>query len=242
MKFIKKCSVIVSVAYLAASILIAVPYYNWQYARDNGFKDWLYPGGFKATAKAFFWPYFCYKYAGRYHDSKYRFSIEFPAGWKVITPRGIKAELKPMRSAQVAAASNSNQDSACFVTVGNIGDMFMKIDKNRLDADGRQRIEKMVKNSLLSSLDIVVSDLQMDKSRFSVNVGEADFTAKGVECSATASGEKDGTNVFIRSRFYLVSNSRYSVGATGIASSKGAAVSSEMRQTMDRFVVSLVID
>src|SRR5712671_440807 len=38
--------------------MLAVPYFNWQYARDYGFARWLLLGQFVPTAKAFVWPYF----------------------------------------------------------------------------------------------------------------------------------------------------------------------------------------
>jgi hypothetical protein len=40
------------------SLFIAVPYYNWQYARGHGFADWLFWGEIVPTGKAFVWPYF----------------------------------------------------------------------------------------------------------------------------------------------------------------------------------------
>ncbi len=40
------------------SVFVAVPYYNWQYAREHGFADWLVWGEIAPTGKAFAWPYF----------------------------------------------------------------------------------------------------------------------------------------------------------------------------------------
>jgi hypothetical protein len=40
------------------SIMLAVPYMNWQYAKDHGFISWLLFGQVVATAKATAWPYF----------------------------------------------------------------------------------------------------------------------------------------------------------------------------------------
>jgi len=40
------------------SVLIMAPYYNWQYARNNGVIDWILFGEILATAKAVVWPYF----------------------------------------------------------------------------------------------------------------------------------------------------------------------------------------
>src|ERR1700693_2000124 len=40
------------------SLMVSIPYYNWQYARQHSFSDWLIWGEFAPTAKAFVWPYF----------------------------------------------------------------------------------------------------------------------------------------------------------------------------------------
>ena len=47
------------------SIVIAAPYYNWQYAREHGLVDWVVWGGIAPTAKAFVWPYFAFKHINR---------------------------------------------------------------------------------------------------------------------------------------------------------------------------------
>jgi len=38
--------------------LIAIPYFNWQYARHYGFARWILLGQIVPTAKALVWPYF----------------------------------------------------------------------------------------------------------------------------------------------------------------------------------------
>ena len=38
--------------------LFAIPYYNWQYAKEHGFLEWLFLGEFVATAKGAAWPFF----------------------------------------------------------------------------------------------------------------------------------------------------------------------------------------
>jgi hypothetical protein len=41
-----------------ATQLYFIPYYNWQYAKENGFTKWLFLGEMVATGKAVIWPYF----------------------------------------------------------------------------------------------------------------------------------------------------------------------------------------
>ncbi len=39
-------------------VSVAAPYYNWQYAQENGFLKWLLLGEIVATGRAAAWPYF----------------------------------------------------------------------------------------------------------------------------------------------------------------------------------------
>jgi hypothetical protein len=43
------------------SWFVAVPWMNWNYARDNGFWKWLLFGEIVATGKGMVWPYYAYK-------------------------------------------------------------------------------------------------------------------------------------------------------------------------------------
>lgn len=52
------CVVIVGGYFI--SVMIFIPYYNWQYARSNGVLDWVLFGEIAATAKALIWPYFAF--------------------------------------------------------------------------------------------------------------------------------------------------------------------------------------
>ncbi|MEQ8786219.1 MAG: hypothetical protein RIC55_07965 [Pirellulaceae bacterium] len=45
-------------------VVLATPYFNWCYARDNGFFNWVFFGEVVATAKAFVWPYYVIAGAG----------------------------------------------------------------------------------------------------------------------------------------------------------------------------------
>lgn len=38
--------------------MVSAPYFNWQYARDNGFVKWICLGEIISTAKSFIWPYY----------------------------------------------------------------------------------------------------------------------------------------------------------------------------------------
>jgi len=43
------------------SVFVAASFYNWQYAREHGFGDWLIWGEVTPTAKGFVWPYFAFQ-------------------------------------------------------------------------------------------------------------------------------------------------------------------------------------
>ncbi len=93
----------VAVGLYMLGTMVAVPYFNWQYARENGFMSWLFLGEFVATAKGLAWPYFIatrFSAVDRkaekennvrllpeappreYVDNQYQFAFQFPADWK----------------------------------------------------------------------------------------------------------------------------------------------------------------
>jgi hypothetical protein len=52
-------SIITVIIYLyIIPMIISVPYYNWTYAKENGFVSWLVFGEIVATSKGFIWPYY----------------------------------------------------------------------------------------------------------------------------------------------------------------------------------------
>jgi len=54
-------SILTSIFYLYfISTIIFVPYYNWTYAKENGFIKWLVFGELIATGKGIVWPYFMF--------------------------------------------------------------------------------------------------------------------------------------------------------------------------------------
>jgi len=52
-----------ALSFYMLSVALAVPYFNWQYAKRHGFASWLMLGEVVATAQALVWPY--YALAGR---------------------------------------------------------------------------------------------------------------------------------------------------------------------------------
>jgi hypothetical protein len=48
----------IAVGLYMLALIVAVPYFNWQYAQEHGFMRWFFFGEFVATAKGFAWPYF----------------------------------------------------------------------------------------------------------------------------------------------------------------------------------------
>lgn len=52
------------------SVSFAVPYFNWRYARDNGFMNWLCFGGVVATAQALVWPLWVFGRGPKWTDEE----------------------------------------------------------------------------------------------------------------------------------------------------------------------------
>lgn len=57
MKLIQNAIVGIIIAYLFSAMMIFTPYFNWMYAKENGFIKWIVFGEVVATAKGFVWPY-----------------------------------------------------------------------------------------------------------------------------------------------------------------------------------------
>lgn len=83
----------------ALSILIFMPYFNWQYAKENAFIKWLILGQIVPTAKSLIWPYYVlYSDPGQpvagdkssnvaeYTDNEYNYAFQFPSTWKMKPP------------------------------------------------------------------------------------------------------------------------------------------------------------
>lgn len=47
-----------------ATVAVAAVYFNWEFARTNGFSRWLFLGEVVSTAKALVWPYFAFRTDG----------------------------------------------------------------------------------------------------------------------------------------------------------------------------------
>jgi hypothetical protein len=61
--------VLTAVCYLyGLSVMFAVPYYNWQYARENGFAKWLLWGEIVPTLKGSAWPYYAFQHQSKADD------------------------------------------------------------------------------------------------------------------------------------------------------------------------------
>jgi hypothetical protein len=100
------------------SLLVFTPYFNWQYAKHNGFINWLFLGEIVATAKSVVWPYYIFiakdtsptnsmpegKIA-EYTDNEYGYAFQFPSDWKMLKnpPRGEAGEVRVVMKSPKAA-------------------------------------------------------------------------------------------------------------------------------------------
>ncbi|MDD3525310.1 MAG: hypothetical protein PHQ41_11520 [Candidatus Cloacimonetes bacterium] len=62
-KAIQKIGLMIWYAYFVITIL-AVPIFNWRYAREHGFVSWICLGEVVATFKAAVWPYYAFTAVG----------------------------------------------------------------------------------------------------------------------------------------------------------------------------------
>lgn len=91
------------------SFSVMAPYYNWQYAKENGFMKWLLFGEIVATAKSVVWPYFVF-ISNKENADEVKTKEKFSDN----TPQSV---LRFLRSTDIAidaieeARSNSNEKS-----------------------------------------------------------------------------------------------------------------------------------
>ena len=62
-KAIQKIGLMIWYAYFVITML-AIPIFNWRYAREHGFVSWLCLGEVVATFKAVVWPYYAFALGG----------------------------------------------------------------------------------------------------------------------------------------------------------------------------------
>lgn len=48
--------------YAFLAFFVFAPYYNWQFAKDNGFVSWIFLGQIVPTMKATVWPYYAFSH------------------------------------------------------------------------------------------------------------------------------------------------------------------------------------
>ncbi len=132
----------VAVGLYMIAAMVAVPYFNWQYAKEHGFVRWLFLGEVVATAKGLAWPYFLAtrfsaveQVAGKedsvrlmaeaapreYVDHQYQFAFQFPADWKIEKnpPPGEAGEFR-------AIVRHPTKPMQVMATVGHLGKTLTK--------------------------------------------------------------------------------------------------------------------
>lgn len=110
--------------YAVSVSLVFVPYYNWQFAKRNGFIKWFIFGEIVPTAKAMVWPYFVFvshsassvQTNGKvtvleYIDNEYGFAFQYPSDWKIATT------LPKDESSQMRIGFNTPGSNAVAVSV-----------------------------------------------------------------------------------------------------------------------------
>jgi hypothetical protein len=165
-------------AYLL-SVTLMTSYYNWQYARDNGFIAWLLLGQIVPTSKALVWPYFVFLRGARgerverdqhravtiaeYTANKYSYVFQFPSDWKVQKPPG--GEAGGIR----VLVQGPSKGSYVMALVGTIDKVITKqqYDKSpNRDATVNALIEWTVENSYKkTSRDIGATSMLVTEKR-----------------------------------------------------------------------------
>lgn len=95
------------------TMIVAVPWFNWNYARENGFMKWLLLGEFVATTKAIVWPYYAYaKFANDddwkedWEKNTEMLAYTITGSWTAIREPEVAKQLPDMISYQKKWVSN----------------------------------------------------------------------------------------------------------------------------------------
>jgi hypothetical protein len=88
---------VITVYFIGASLSFL--YFNWTYARDNGFMKWLLLGQIVPTAKAVVWPYFVFA-APHEVASKTPWPASSKATYRVQCPTDLQTQGVPASRAQ----------------------------------------------------------------------------------------------------------------------------------------------
>lgn len=163
----------VAVFLYALPILIFLPYFNWQYAKENGFLEWLILGEIVPTAKSLIWPYYIlfsepgHPVAGdtsskvaEYTDNEYNYVFQFPSDWKMKPPppkqEGDLGEVRVFILGQRASLT---------VTVGTLGKAI-----NKSQYEGNPNSDRIVKGMIDLSIEQVYKKMSktLNASRMAV--------------------------------------------------------------------------
>lgn len=146
--------------YIIPSSLIFVPYYNWRFAKENGFWQWLFFGEVVASVKAAAWPY--YLFIGDPADTARRHRTQTREAFaNAMTLRNqaitIFAASSKNAAAEKAFVSSLRQSLAeaerCDVAVLNHIDAGLGDDFFRLYVRGtRQFVDGVERTDLLAQL------------------------------------------------------------------------------------------
>jgi hypothetical protein len=95
-----------------ASVFVAVPYYNWEYAREHGFTDWLVWGEIVPTGKAFAWPYYAMHRSKPLEEK----SAIVPLSQRQINRMNIMSADRAIASAQQATYVTNTREQGSALT------------------------------------------------------------------------------------------------------------------------------
>lgn len=161
-KFIKSLTTVVIGMYMLSAMAMGT-YYNWQYAKDNGFVKWMLLGAIVPTFKGFVWPYYVfYDRSGptdikhnatsnieqakpingdtsitEYIDKEYGYAFLYPSNWKMLQSQ-VKNESGEMRVLMI-----SPDGTTLTTAIGNVGTSITK-DKYMNNNNKKEVMDKLI--------------------------------------------------------------------------------------------------
>ncbi len=163
---------VVGIYFVVAFLL--TPYYNWQYARDHGFLNWVLLGEIVPTVKAVAWPHFVFVVNRQpsqsaattriieYTDNQYSYAFQYPSDWKIqpTPPPGEGGEVR-------VVVQSTTKRSQVMAIAGNLGKSL-----TREQFEGNPNREAMVNAMIDFSVEQMYKKLSRTLGASSIIVSE----------------------------------------------------------------------
>ncbi len=154
--------------YMLPAVFIFTPYYNWQYARENGFVRWLLLGEVVSTVKAFGWPYFTFIRKSSPAPSN-TWTQEEKDNAKHLTA-AFQADLEAIRIHNAFGLDSLPQDQLSkILTLEKTASMEASLVEDRILDKAHPQLKQHFRNELQRAIQLKIQVLEGSQPNASLN-------------------------------------------------------------------------